>query len=62
MQWVRQLRMALAEERLTHPTAGDTVKAVAAECGYRSLSQFSLDFQRAHGRRPSDVLRAGRGA
>lgn len=62
MQWVRQLRMAQAQERLSHPAPGDTVKAVAAECGYRSLSQFSLDFQRAHGRRPSDVLRSGRGA
>lgn len=62
MQWVRQLRMAMALERLEHPSAGDTVKGVAGECGYRSLSQFSLDFQRAHGRRPSDVLRAGRGA
>lgn len=62
MQWVRQLRMALALERLSHPNAGDTVKAVAGECGYRSLSQFSLDFQRAHSRRPSDVLRVGRGS
>lgn len=62
MQWVRQLRMAMALERLSQPSEGDTVKAVAGECGYRSLSQFSLDFQRAHGRRPSDVLRAGRGS
>jgi AraC-like DNA-binding protein len=60
MQWIRQLRMAQAHERLSNPSAGDTVKAVAAECGYRSLSQFGLDFQRAHGRRPSEVLRAGR--
>jgi AraC-like DNA-binding protein len=60
MQWVRQLRMAQAMERFTHSAPGDTVKAVAAECGYRSLSQFSLDFQRAHGCRPSDVLRNGR--
>ena len=60
MQWIRQLRMAQALQRLTHPTNGDTVKSVAAECGYRSLSQFGLDFQRAHSCRPSDVLRAGR--
>jgi AraC-like DNA-binding protein len=38
------------------------VKNVAVECGYRSLSQFGLDFQRAYGRRPSDVLRSGRSA
>ena len=60
MQWIRQLRMAQALQRLSHPTAVDTVKAVAGECGYRSLSQFGLDFQRAHGRRPSEVLRSGR--
>lgn len=60
MQWIRQLRMAQALQRLSHPGPGDTVKGVAGECGYRSLSQFGLDFQRAHNRRPSEVLRAGR--
>jgi AraC-like DNA-binding protein len=60
MQWVRQLRMTKAHDRLTNPGPGDTVKAVAAACGYRSLSQFGLDFQRAHGCRPSEVLRSGR--
>jgi AraC-like DNA-binding protein len=60
MQWIRQLRMSQALERLSHPAVGDTVKSVAAECGYRSLSQFGLDFQRAHSRRPSELLRAGR--
>jgi len=62
MQWIRQLRMAQALQRLSHPSAADTVKAVASECGYRSLSQFGLDFQRAHGCRPSEVLRTGRSA
>ncbi len=62
MQWIRQLRMALAVERLSHPAPCETVKRIAAECGYRSLSQFGLDFQRIHGRRPSEVLRAGRTA
>jgi AraC-like DNA-binding protein len=62
MQWIRQLRMTQAHERLANPSPGDTVKAVAAECGYRSLSQFGLDFQRAHGCRPSAVLRSGRSA
>jgi AraC-like DNA-binding protein len=60
MQWIRQLRMAQALERLSNPIPGDSVKSVAAECGYRSLSQFGLDFQRAHNRRPSEALRAGR--
>jgi AraC-like DNA-binding protein len=62
MQWVRQLRMTQAHERLANPIPGDRVKAVASGCGYRSLSQFGLDFQRAHGCRPSEVLRTGRSA
>jgi AraC-like DNA-binding protein len=62
MQWIRQLRMSQAYERLSLATPQETVKNVAVECGYRSLSQFGLDFQRAYGRRPSDVLRSGRSA
>jgi AraC-like DNA-binding protein len=36
------------------------VLGVALACGYRSLSQFSVDFQRAYQRKPSEVLRRGR--
>jgi AraC-like DNA-binding protein len=36
------------------------VLGVALACGYRSLSQFSVDFQKAYQRKPSEVLRQGR--
>jgi hypothetical protein len=57
MQWIRQQRMALALQRLKHANPGDTVRAVATACGYRSLGRFSIDFQRAYGCKPSAVKR-----
>jgi AraC-like DNA-binding protein len=62
MQWIRQRRMAQAFARLSAPHNGDTVQAVAMACGYRSLSQFSLDVQRFHGQKPSELLRLARAA
>jgi|694.fasta_scaffold01073_46 AraC-like DNA-binding protein len=62
MQWIRQQRMALAFARLSAPHDGDSVQAVAMACGYRSLSQFSLDVQRFHGQKPSELLRLARAA
>lgn len=60
MQWVRQQRLAMALDRLQNPMQGESVLGVATACGYRSLSQFSVDFQRAYQRKPSEVLRRGR--
>jgi AraC-like DNA-binding protein len=57
MQWIRQQRMALALQRLQQANPGDTVRAVATACGYRSLGRFSIDFQRAYGCKPSAVKR-----
>jgi hypothetical protein len=60
MQWVRQQRLDRALDRLQNPLQGESVLGVALACGYRSLSQFSVDFQRAYQRKPSEVLRLGR--
>ncbi|MCS5692818.1 AraC family transcriptional regulator [Cyanobium sp. FGCU-6] len=60
MQWVRQLRLAHAFARLSAPRDSDTVQVLARECGYRSTSQFSADFQRFQGLRPSELLRRAR--
>jgi AraC-like DNA-binding protein len=60
MQWVRQQRLALALDRLQNPLQGESVLGVALACGYRSLSQFSVDFQKTYQRKPSEVLRRGR--
>jgi AraC-like DNA-binding protein len=59
MQWIRQQRLARAHQRLLHPHPGDTVTAISAACGYRSLSRFNVDYKRAYGAKPSAVLRQG---
>ena len=58
MQWIRHQRMILALKRLQQAQPGSTtVRAIASECGYNSLGRFYVDFQRAYGCRPSEVLR-----
>jgi AraC-like DNA-binding protein len=60
MQFVRRQRLGLAMERLAAPQPGDTVIRIARECGYRHAANFSVDFQREFGSKPSDVLRLSR--
>jgi AraC-like DNA-binding protein len=62
MQFVRRQRLELAMEQLSKPQSGDTVMRIARECGYRHASNFSVDFQKQFGSRPSDVLRLSRTA
>jgi len=58
MQWIRHQRMILALQRLQQAKPGSTtVRAIAGACGYNSLGRFYVDFQRAYGCRPSEVLR-----
>ncbi len=61
MAWIRQQRLARAHHRLSQPQPGDSVASIARSCGYRHLSSFSKEFQRAFQRRPSELLRASRG-
>jgi len=61
MQFVRRQRLEWAMERLTAPQPGDTVLRIARDCGYRHSSNFSVDFQRQFGHKPSEVLRFSRG-
>jgi AraC-like DNA-binding protein len=49
-QWLRNYRLDMAYRRLT---AGDTIKVVAIELGYKQLSHFSRDFKRQYGCAPS---------
>ncbi len=59
IHWIRSRRLDGARKRLLSPAASDTVSAIAASFGYRHLSQFSRDFQKAYNVRPSDLLREG---
>ena len=58
MQWLRRRRLELALEQLSRADAGDSVASIARRCGYLSLTSFSRDFSRVHGRKPSEILRA----
>lgn len=56
-QWLKELRMADAYERLQ---TGQSVKEVAFELGYKQHSHFSRDFKTRFGISPCFLLPGGR--
>lgn len=60
MQFVRRQRLAAAMEKLQAAEGEISVSRIARDCGYRSLSNFSSDFQCEFGELPSSVLRRSR--
>jgi AraC-like DNA-binding protein len=48
-QWLREYRLGIAYQRLN---AGESIKLVALELGYKQLSHFSRDFKRQYGCAP----------
>jgi AraC-like DNA-binding protein len=56
-QWLRAHRLDLAHELLQRAQPGDTVASIMRDCGYRSVSLFSLDFQKRFHIKPSALLR-----
>ena len=61
MQFVRRQRLSDAMEKLQTADLDDTVTTIARDMGYRYTSNFTNDFQRAFGVKPSAVLRSSRG-
>ena len=59
-QWIRDQRLDLASQLLQTPDHHTTVSSVAAACGYRSKSLFSVDFQQRFQVKPSQLLREAR--
>jgi AraC-like DNA-binding protein len=59
-QWIRNQRLDLARQLLQNPVPGDSVAGIAAQCGYRSVSLFSVDFQQRFHIKPSQLLREAR--
>lgn len=57
MQFVRRQRLSAAMQRLQTAEVQDSVIRIARDCGYRYASNFSADFHREYGVRPSVVLR-----
>ena len=55
-QALRDLRLKAARARLLHPDDGDTITAVASDCGLSHLSDFARHYRRAYGEKPSTTL------
>jgi AraC-like DNA-binding protein len=60
MQFVRRQRLSAAMEKLQTADLDDTVTTIARDTGYRYTSNFTNDFQREFGVKPSVVLRSSR--
>ena len=60
MQFIRKQRLNAAMERMREGRVSDTVTRIARDCGYRYVSNFTTDFQKAFGVNPSVVLRTSR--
>ncbi len=60
-QWLRAHRLDLAYERFIAARSGESVAQIAKDCGYRSVSLFSLDFQKRFHVKPSILLRDHQG-
>lgn len=60
MQWIRRERLNRARRRLERPQPGDTVAAIARECGYGSAARFSADFRRIFQCTPSGLMTTNR--
>ena len=60
MQFVRRQRLDTAMQKLQTANDGDTVASISRDCGYHFASNFSSDFQRHFGVKPSTVIRASR--
>ena len=59
-QWIRNQRLDLAWQLLQTATPEDNVTRIAQACGYRSMSLFSIEFQRRFHIKPSVLLRSTR--
>jgi AraC-like DNA-binding protein len=60
IQWIRRQRLEIARDKLIQGGTSITVTGVAQSVGYSHLSQFSRDFQRHFGLRPSELVRKAR--
>lgn len=56
-QWIRSQRLDQACNRLREGNTNDTVTSIANACGYRSVSLFSIEFQKRFHIKPSVLLR-----
>lgn len=60
MQYVREVRMASARERLLDAAPCERVADIALECGFINLGRFASAYKAKYGETPSDTLKYGR--
>jgi AraC-like DNA-binding protein len=56
-QWIRSQRLDQAYKQLQAGNTSDSVTSIANACGYRSVSLFSIEFQKRFHVKPSVLLR-----
>ena len=56
MKWLRNLRLDMAHQRLESANEGDTVTAIAHDCGFTHLSAFANAYAENFGELPSVTL------
>ena len=56
MQFLRNVRMTMARNRLLQPNAAESVSQVAFACGFTHLGRFAIQYRRRFGETPSETL------
>lgn len=62
MRHVAERRFAAARQRLRQATPGDTVTAVALDCGFDHMGRFAVGYRQLFGESPSQTLCSARDA
>jgi AraC-like DNA-binding protein len=60
MRYLKEVRLRNVRQALLNPTEGDCVTDLAIRWGFLHLGQFSVDYRRAFGEKPSDTFRRAR--
>jgi AraC-like DNA-binding protein len=57
MAYLKAVRLDMAHAELLRPQSGESVTAIALNCGFSHMSKFARDFRARFGYRPSEILR-----
>lgn len=60
MRYLKEVRLRNVRQALLNPSEGDCVTDLATRWGFLHLGQFSVDYRRAFGEKPSDTFRRTR--
>jgi transcriptional regulator GlxA family with amidase domain len=55
-----RFRLEAARARLQSAQEGESVTAIALDCGFAHLGRFAVAYRRAYGERPSETLASRR--